>query len=156
MQRVNQAYEKRHLLDLLSIQIEIEQIDTSNLANASNERIDHYNQVLRDQLAELEGEVATTTAPYRAMLGLSPWQTKLEPALVDAGLTRDVQQIKMMLNELRADLVALRDPARLREFLKHVEFDDGAGDYDDIEDLALLFSTLEDSAGAGRRRRRRR
>lgn len=57
MQRVNQAYEANDLLVLLELQLQIEQIDASQIANASEQRLKHYNKVLSDQLTELKLEL---------------------------------------------------------------------------------------------------
>src|SRR3546814_14629934 len=44
MQRVNQAYAANDLLALLELQLEIEQIDPSHIANAGEARLKHYNK----------------------------------------------------------------------------------------------------------------
>src|SRR5690606_40850023 len=46
------------------LQLRIEQIDTAHLASLDPERLAHYNQVLREQLAELDEEVARLCAPF--------------------------------------------------------------------------------------------
>jgi hypothetical protein len=43
MQRVNRAYEAQDLLALLELQLQIEQIDESHIANAGEQRLKHYN-----------------------------------------------------------------------------------------------------------------
>jgi hypothetical protein len=54
MQRVNQAYDKQDLLTLLELQLEIEHIDQAAINSLNEERLTHYNQILKEQLAELE------------------------------------------------------------------------------------------------------
>ena len=49
MQRVNQAYARNDVMELLAIQIEIEQIDATHLAKASEERLGHFCTVLAEQ-----------------------------------------------------------------------------------------------------------
>ena len=53
MQRVNAAYASNNLLQLLELQLELEHIDQAALDNISEERLQHYNQILKQQLAEL-------------------------------------------------------------------------------------------------------
>jgi len=66
MQRVNQAYEARDLLALLQLQLQIEQIDESHIANAGEQRLKHYNKVLGEQLAELHEASAVLQEQYAA------------------------------------------------------------------------------------------
>jgi hypothetical protein len=58
MKRVNDAYERNDLLTLLSLQLEIEQIQAADIANFSDERIKQYIRVLEDQLRALRDEQA--------------------------------------------------------------------------------------------------
>jgi hypothetical protein len=58
MKRVNEAYERNDLLTLLSLQLEIEQIQTDDIAKFSDERIKQYIRVLEDQLRTLRDEQA--------------------------------------------------------------------------------------------------
>ena len=54
MQRVNVAYDKRDLLKLLELQLEVEQIDQSMINAISADRLKHYNKVLAEQSAEFQ------------------------------------------------------------------------------------------------------
>lgn len=58
MQQATRAYQNNDLLQLLTLQIQVEQIDDRYLAGLPDARLEHYNAVLRDQLAALEGELA--------------------------------------------------------------------------------------------------
>lgn len=58
MQRANAAYAKEDLLALLSLQLEIEQIDAAHLQKASDQQLQHFNSVLQEQLSELQAEAA--------------------------------------------------------------------------------------------------
>ena len=49
MQRVNQAYAKGNLLQLLELQLELEHIDQAALANISEDRLFHYNSILKEE-----------------------------------------------------------------------------------------------------------
>ncbi len=72
MQRVNQAYERQDLLSLLQLQLEIEQIDAAHVAQASEQRLKHYNQLLASQLAELKTEVDRVEIDFRMACDLEP------------------------------------------------------------------------------------
>jgi hypothetical protein len=58
MKRVNDAFERNDLLGLLGLQLEIEQIDSADIAKISDARIQQYNLVLEDQLKTLRTQQA--------------------------------------------------------------------------------------------------
>ena len=139
MQRVNQAYDGNDLLTLLSLQLEIEQIDAAHLACVPPQRLDHYIQILREQLAGLESELERHVAPFRLMLG---WESNrsLTASAVDQQLSADIAQLRLAVRALHEDLVAFRDPRRLRESLRHYELEQ---DIDDADALARLMDVLQ-------------
>ena len=117
MQRVNQAYETGDLLALLNLQFEIEQIDTEHLASLSAERLTHYNQVLREQLAELKAEVEAVTAPFQHFC---QWQRKFTPEDVDRKMSAEIVTAQQDLRQVKADLERLRNPAELRRWIGEI------------------------------------
>jgi hypothetical protein len=151
MQRVNQAYDGNDLLTLLGLQLEIEQIDAAHLSSVPPHRLGHYNQILREQLTGLESELERCVQPFRDSIG---WQQgrPLTVAAVDQYLSADIAQLRSAIRELHADLVAFRDPIRLRANLEHYELEQ---EFDDPGDLAELMDILQASARAPRGRSRR-
>lgn len=126
MQRVNQAYDANDLLTLLSLQLEIEQIDADHLASVPPQRLAHYNKVLREQLADLEAEVERHVAPFRHSVGLGAG-APLNEATVEHHLNASVAQLRRANRELREDVTALRDPDVLRQWVKHARVEEDAG-----------------------------
>lgn len=57
MQRVNQAYAAGDLLALMQLQLEIEQVDRSQITAAPPERVRRFNKLLAEQLEEIEEEI---------------------------------------------------------------------------------------------------
>ena len=152
MQRVNQAYEANDLLTLLGLQLEIEQIDAAGLASVSRERLTHYNQILREQLAELDSELEGCIAPFRQSLN-RPRGRSLTIADVDRDLTAACTQLATAVREMRADLVAFRDPEQLRRGLKYFELEPEPDELEDLEAFVDLFHGPP-RGRPGRRRRR--
>jgi hypothetical protein len=103
MQRVNEAYERTDLLGLLTLQLEIEQIDEDHVGAVAPERLRHYNEVLAQQANELDREVRDVTMRLRA--------TMLSPGYVvtPQSLERD---LKRCIAEARRDVAALREHAQ--------------------------------------------
>ena len=144
MQQVNQAYEARDLLALLELQLKIEQIDPTALANLARERLAHYNWVLKEQLARLHEQLSETLAPFEMTL-FGRLRGKFTPVTVSRALDEDLRELKTTLREIEADLVSFQDPNRLKASLKHYR----AGPSDD--ELEFFESQLFADLGARRR-----
>jgi hypothetical protein len=155
MQRVNQAYAAKDLLTLLGLQLEIEQIDAAHMASVSPQRLAHFIQILREQLAELEAEVDHCVLPFHQIIGAFRPRAALTPALVDQHLSADLATLRAALRELQADLVTFRDPATLRESLEHYELeqDDDLADPDELAELMSAFGAAVPSKRRAPRRR---
>jgi hypothetical protein len=152
MQRVNQAYDANDLLTLLGLQLEIEQIDVAHLASVPPQRLAHYNQILKEQLSELEAELAHCVLPFLHSMGMG-WGASLSPATVDQALSADIAELRAAKRQIEQDLVAFRDPRKLREALKHYELEP---DFDEVDDLPELMDVLQAFAPVvgGKKRRR--
>jgi hypothetical protein len=142
MQRVNQAYDANDLLTLLGLQLEIEQIDAAHLASVPPQRLAHYNQILREQLSELEAELAHCTLPFRHSMGMA-WGVALTPAMVDQALSADIAGLQAAKREIEEDLVAFRDPRKLRDMLKHYRLEPDFDDFDDVDELPEFMDVLQ-------------
>lgn len=155
MQRVNQAYEKSDLLTLLTLQLEIEQIDAAHLSSLPAERLAHYNHILREQLKELEAEQRRHAEPYQLVLAPAG-RRSFTPADVDRQMSVHLAEQRAALRMLHEDLVAFRDPDRLRERLARVEPEPAFETQDELDALAefLEIAQLAESFSAPPRRRR--
>lgn len=141
MQRVNQAYGAGDLLTLLNLQLEIEQIDATHLSALAAGRLAHYNQLLRRQLKELEGELWRQSEPFQVIMAAAGRRT-FAPIDVDRQLSAHVAEQQNALRELREDLLAFRDPERLRERLARFEPEPEPA-FETPEELAALAEFLE-------------
>jgi len=146
MQRVNQAYDRGDLLELLNIQLEIEQIDANHLANLPAGRIEHYIQVLREQLAELKSELASLLMPYRSLV---PYTPRIGPAHVDKAMDAEIARLETDLRQADIDLEACQDAKQLAAFIKYYEMDDESDELQMLDDLLGSFT-----APPSRRRKR--
>ncbi|MGQ9860499.1 MAG: hypothetical protein ACUVSD_00615 [Thiobacillaceae bacterium] len=148
MQRVNRAYEAGDLLELLNVQLEIEQIDADHLTNLSAERLDHYNTVLREQLAELKTACESLLAPFRMLV---PHTDKLRPADVDNAMDAEIARMNLELQQVMCELEDLRDPKRLEARVRGYQREDPG--LDGLEVITALGELVEESAQARQRRR---
>jgi hypothetical protein len=117
MQRANRAYDGRDLLALLSLQLEIEQVDAEHLARATAERAQQYNRLLADQLREIGAEIDARRIALCIQHGLDPD----DPPRLDrlgAVLEGLVRECRAKLAQAQRDLAQLDDPARAKDFLR--------------------------------------
>jgi len=89
----------------------------------------------REQLKQWQ---AHCTLPFREALGLGARSAALSPATIDQYLSADLAQLRRAIRELEQDMVAFRDPVRLRESLQHYPLEQD----DDADDLAELLSAF--------------
>lgn len=153
MQRVNRAYAAKDLLELLTVQIEIEHIDTAHLAQASDERLGHYCAVLQDQQRALERELADLQAPVRAAFDAGPYAS-LGPEALDVLMDRDARGMHAVLADIRAQMDEFRDPARRNAMIDRLELDEP--DFDELDGVlleALLASPPPRRRKRGKRKR---
>ena len=108
MQRVNQADEAQDLLALLELQLQIEQIDESHIANAGEQRLKHYNKVLSQQLAKRKAEA---DASRWVRMGRPGARLGIEPAKLGQVLEQTSRQWRADLNERQRELRMLCDVA---------------------------------------------
>ncbi len=117
MQQVNQAYAANDLLALLELQLRIEQIDASHVADAGAKRLGHYNKVLAEQLDELKLEIERTEIGFAMDFGLRPgW--RIEPARLPSLAAEGVVELRAAAAELQHEMKLFRDKPSLKRWLK--------------------------------------
>ena len=120
MQRVNQAYASRSLLDLLEIQLELEHIDQASLDNISEDRLRRWNTVLNDQLLGLEQELVEIEEGYRGRFGLDP-ALAVSPRTVRRALVTSITHLREAVRAFEHDLRSFDDIDRLKLWLKSMK-----------------------------------
>ncbi len=93
MQRVNEAYEKRDLLQLLELQVAIMQIDERAMAAVSEDRLKHFNKILQEQCFQLQQDIWQVQMPFREQLGLGLHQA-LSPKMIMPRLLKAIAELK--------------------------------------------------------------
>lgn len=139
MQRVNQAYDKKDLLLLLELQLELEHIDAATIAGLSEERLKHFNKILKDQLAELEQEIAYLEEPMRQMFQLPP-HLMLKPQGVMPRLLKDIAELQRHIRQIKKDIEIPGDIAVFKAWIKarQREARAMARDMDDDDDFRFF------------------
>ena len=140
MQQANQAYERNDLLTLLSMQLDLEQIDSQHLANLPEARLAHYNRVLKEQLAALQQELGDCTAHFRAGVGLV--HRELTPAAVDAALDRDIRDLQQASRQIEQDITGLSNPSTRRNAIAGIDLAEDDDDGPDAFEAMLLMEAM--------------
>lgn len=130
MQRVNHAYAKGNLLQLLELQLEIEQIDRHAIDGLGEDRLTRYNGILEEQLRELDQEILHVETGFRRTYGIAP-SVKLAPDTVVRMLTRDIAAIQRSNHDLNVALREFDDPEKVKDWLKDVKRRQASSRFDD-------------------------
>ncbi len=117
MQRVNQAYDKKDLLQLLELQLELEHIDASTIAGLPDDRLKHYNKILKEQLAELDMEIEHIQLMLKSGFQM-PQYAPLTPASVLPRLASDVADLKRNVRQIKQDILLLDDLKAFKAWIK--------------------------------------
>lgn len=120
MQRVNEAYSKKDLLQLLALQLEIEQIDQSNLNTIAEDKLKHFNKILQEQLDELLQEIDEIQFPFRVILNAPPY-VSLKPKDVMNSLSYDIYRLNDSIRDIQIEIEELQNPVNLKAMLKSVK-----------------------------------
>lgn len=159
MAQVNEAYARNDLLALLTVQIDIEQIDAAHLQGVPETRMRHYVRVLKDQQQALENELATLQFQVAEQRGSAPGLLAWPASWLGQVLDDDLRQVRAASTALRADMQALRDARTRLPFLRALQIDDPDELLDPFEER-LLGEVLREAVAPlcnqpGPKRRRR-
>jgi len=119
MQRVNEAYEKRDLLQLLKLQLELEHIDQATVNNISEDRLKHYNKILKEQLEELDQEIFHVEGGFMAQFGINPFDS-VSPGTIMRDLATEIAGVQHTIRDLKKDVIAFEDIKKVKAWLKKV------------------------------------
>jgi curved DNA-binding protein CbpA len=120
MQRANQAYEKNNLLQLLELQLELEHIDQRAINNLSEERLKHYNTILKEQIRELDQEIWHVENGFRFRYGIPPF-IEVSPHTVMRNLASDIVDAQQNIRSMEKDLLVFDDTKKLKAWLKNLQ-----------------------------------
>lgn len=129
MQRVNQAYEKNNLLQLLELQLELDHIDQGAIDKIGEERLKDYIKILREQSLGLDIEIERVASGFMSPFNGSPYVV-LRPESVMHNLAAAIANAKRANRELKNDLSVFEDVNTLKSWLRYMR-QTPAADYDD-------------------------
>ena len=118
LKRVTTAYKANELLTLLRLQLELNRIDQAHLENLAESQLRYYNTLLREQVRELELQLAREQQELSTFTG-KPYYYTVTPTAMEL----DFQQMKAALTakvqRLTTDVERCgQEASALKEFLK--------------------------------------
>jgi len=132
MRQLNVAYEKKDLLKMLELQLATEKVDQARINTVSEDRLKHYNKVLKEQIEKLREEIDHAEMPFRMRLHISPWDP-LTPKKVMSRLKADIKSLKGAVEVISSDLQAFKNPGMLKVWLKNYQISEpDMGDFEDF------------------------
>ncbi|WP_018607172.1 J domain-containing protein [Uliginosibacterium gangwonense] len=119
MQRVNDAYNKNNLLQLLELQLELEleHIDLQSLNHLNEDRLKHYNKILKEQVSELDQQILHVESAFRERYGFAPFE-HLSPERVLPALDEDIENFWLSIRAFKRDLEDFEDIKNLKHWLR--------------------------------------
>ncbi|WP_374086520.1 hypothetical protein [Methylomicrobium lacus] len=133
MQRVNAAYEKKNLLELLELQLEAEQIDQEHLNTIAEDRLKYFIKILKEQARELDTEVFGYQMEFNRRMNRPPL-ARLNPKTVLMSLEMDIRSLRSDIGKLKDELKLFKNTPSLKAFLKSYKIPRRrtADDFDDF------------------------
>lgn len=150
MQRVNVAYGKKDLSQLLELQLAAEQIDTLHINALSEGRLKHFNKILRQQCDELLQAIDEAQMPFRLQCDVAPFETITAKDVI-ARMEKDLKHLRRDVATLQQDLRDFRDVAVLKAWLREYRIPKQPG-YGDI-DYSDFMEWMPDEAPRRTRKR---
>jgi hypothetical protein len=116
MQQINVAYEQKDLLQLLELQLRFEQLDEAQISTLAEDRLEHYNRLLAEQVGQLKEELLEIEAPWRMRLRMPP-TGKLPPTRIQGHLRDDLRSVAEAIERARNDVRRFAEPRALKAWL---------------------------------------
>ncbi len=117
MSEVNAAYERRDLTALLRMQLQIAQVDATQLASLADDKLKALNRLLQEQKDALWQDRRRLGYEMEVEFGLPQYATWSERALQRA-MREQIEELTSLSEWMRGDLHAVQDLARFKVWLK--------------------------------------
>lgn len=133
MQRVNTAYGKKDLLQLLELQLEVEQIDSAHLSQIADSRLKYFNKIFKEQLSELEQENSQIENMFKMDLNM-PFYMRLLSKQLMLTLKNDIRVLQAGIEAIQNEIETFQNPASFKAWLKSYKIPKRTGQ-DNLDDL---------------------
>ncbi len=112
MQRINIAYQNKDLLALLTLQMEVEQINSASLGDVPEPRLAQYNQILREQLDTLKAQQQALVQTLLEVFESNGNRRTVSAKDFDRVINAQKKQLHSQTLHLDRTIAELKDPVR--------------------------------------------
>lgn len=140
MVEVNIANEKKDLLALLQLQLKVEQIDPAAVSAMAEDKLRHFNRVLKEQAKSLETELAQAEFMFRSEFGLS--YGVINPRSLEISIKHTVRELELAIRDMKDDLAQIQDDKGLKAWVKSLRSMDDDFDELDMMELAAMSAAF--------------
>jgi hypothetical protein len=116
MGRVNAANDAKDLLTLLRLQLEIEQIDPLAIAAMADDKLRHYNRMLKEQAKSVQQELMMMQYRLRDEWDLG--YGAITAKSMHTALRQQMQQMQNQLDFMQRDFQLIQDDKQLKTWAK--------------------------------------
>jgi hypothetical protein len=116
MVQVNAANDRKDLLALLRLQLEIAQIDPASVAAMADGKLRSFNRMLKDQLKTLQDEYKFMLDSARNAFGLNYGGINIK--VLHTRLRVEAMQAQRLVDQLQQDLAIVKDDQGLKYWVK--------------------------------------
>ena len=123
MQRANAAYEAGDLLALLTLQLQIEQVNEAQAAQLAASQVRHFNKVLAEQLREVEQEIDGRQQAFAESYGLM-FDKRIDPAQLGRVLKDELRELESAAAQLATERRLLSgEPVQAKRYIKRLRME---------------------------------
>ncbi|MES2941396.1 MAG: hypothetical protein V4772_00850 [Pseudomonadota bacterium] len=140
MVEVNIANEKKDLLALLQLQLKVEQIDPETVSAMAEDKLRHFNRVLKEQAKSLETELRQAEFMFRSEFDLS--YGVINPRALEISIRQTVRGMEQAIRDMKDDLAQIQDDKGLKAWVKSLRSMDDDFDELDMMELAAMSAVF--------------
>jgi hypothetical protein len=116
MVSVNAANDRKDLLALLRLQMQVDQINPASVAAMADDKLRGFNRMLKSQLKDLQAEYQGTLARVQMAFGVG--YGGISEKNFDSSLRQETQHLQNMVLWLKKDVVEIQDDKVLKKWAK--------------------------------------
>lgn len=117
MSAVNAAYDRHNLSELLTLQLQIAQIDSTSLGRIADDKLNAMSLLLKEQVTALEKDHAQAEFEIQHVFGIAPGE-QLSPERFAQALMLKLRDKEHDVHVLQRDLQRIHNDAELKRWLK--------------------------------------
>jgi hypothetical protein len=136
MVEVNVANEKKDLLALLKLQLKVEQINPESVSAMAQDKLRHFNRVLKEQAQSLQMELEQTQFMFRSEFDLSPYDV-ITPRSLELSLRHTISAMQQFIGQMAQDLAQVQDDRGLKAWVKEQKALTADDDFDDFDEAGF-------------------